>query len=172
MAFWLTFLAAALAQPAAGLYVVVEKDGQKGVATASGIEVVPVRFDEVNYLGFGLFRVRKDSLYGLYAGAGKELLPPLFPTLYLDAQDLVRYKNVEGKTGMLDRMGKTVAPCEYDSIAAFADGVALAGQRHKKSYKWGYLSRTGKLIWPCEFDERDLRSFGSGLAPVRLTENW
>ncbi len=172
MALWLILLATALAQPAAGLYVAVEKDGLRGVVTSTGVEVVPARFDEVNYFGAGMFRVRKDGLFGLYAGAGKEILPPIYPVLYLDAQDLVRYKNAEGKTGILDRMGKTVAPCEYDSISPFFDGVALVAQRSQKWFKWGYLGRTGKTIWPCEFDERDLRPFGSGLAPVRLNENW
>jgi hypothetical protein len=169
--FWMV-IAHLYAQPAAGLYIAVQKDGFHGVVTSAGVEVVPVKFDEVNYLGTGLFRVKKDGLYGLYAGAGKEVLSPSFPLLYLDAQDLIRYKNAEGKTGIIDRAGKTVAPCEYDSISVFSDGVALVAQRSQKWYKWGYLNRNGKPIWPCEFDERDLRPFGSGLAPVRLNENW
>ena len=65
-----------------------------------------------------------------------------------------------GKYGLVDRRGKTVADYQYDYIGKFQDGLAIA----TKEGKWGLVDPTGKHKIPLEYD--DVWAFEDGFARV------
>ena len=70
------------------------------------------------------------------------------------------------KSGYIDKTGKLVIPCEWDSASVFSEGLAEV----QKDGKWGYIDKTGKLVIPCEWDWAD--GFSEGLALVQKDKKW
>ena len=65
-----------------------------------------------------------------------------------------------GKCGCIDKTGKLVIPCEYDSWSPFNDGLAFVS----KDGKCGYINAKNETVIPFEYD--DAYGAGSGLAAV------
>ena len=52
----------------------------------------------------------------------------------------------EGKWGYIDKTGREVIPCKYDSAVNFREGLAIV----YKSGKWGFIDKTGRKVAPYE----------------------
>lgn len=71
-----------------------------------------------------------------------------------------------GKYGIIDALGKEIAPCKYDEIGEFKDGVAKV----KQDDSWGIIEASGKEIVPCKLQE--IGDFTTGYAAVKYDNNW
>jgi len=90
-----------------------------------------------------------------------------FPLSYGNFSDgLATCGHSDGKEGYIDKTGKLVIPCEWDSAGTFDEGLASVTQNGKA----GYIDKTGKLVIPCEWDSAGF--FTEGLARVKQNGKW
>jgi hypothetical protein len=73
----------------------------------------------------------------------------------------MRVRN-NGKTGIINEVGKVIIPLEYEDISDLKGGLFLA----KKSNKYGMIDINGKIVIPFEYSK--IRFFNEGLALVIL----
>ena len=71
---------------------------------------------------------------------------------------------LDGKYGYIDKSGKEVIPCKYDSTYHFCEGLAV-----RLDGKKGCIDKTGKEVIPCKYD--DIYDFSEGLAEVSLDDS-
>ena len=71
-------------------------------------------------------------------------------------------------TGVIDKGGNEIVPCEYDWISELSDGLIAV----KKGDKWGYLNVNGEVVIPCKYIYEWAGLFSDGLAPVKKNGNW
>ena len=76
------------------------------------------------------------------------------------------------KCGYIDKTGKEVVPCKYDSLVThsyegeFSEGLAMVALNGK----YGYIDMTGKEVIPCQYDRA--KDFSEGLAAVEQNGKW
>ena len=84
---------------------------------------------------------------------------PFGPTKMAWSQD-----EAGGKYGVIDSLGRTLLPCQYDMIRIMDRGALLT-----KNGKKGYYYANGNRV-PCEFD--NIREYGSGLLVKKDGNTW
>ena len=62
----------------------------------------------------------------------------------------------------LDKSGKQVIPCIYESASAFSEGLAYV----KKDGKYGYIDKEGNEVIPYKYEYAN--GFNEGLASVKI----
>lgn len=70
------------------------------------------------------------------------------------------------KEGYMNKSGKIVIPCIYDSAFSFSEGLAKV----KVDNKYGYIDKTGRQVIPCKYD--DAKYFSEGLGCVKFDGKW
>ena len=84
---------------------------------------------------------------------------PFGPTKMAWSQD-----EAGGKYGVIDSLGRSLLPCQYDGINILDRGVLLT-----KNGKKGYYYANGNQV-PCEFD--NIREYGTGLLVKKDGKTW
>ena len=158
----------------------VKRNGQKGLMSRAGEELVPCAFDDFGVINKHFFWTRKDNTYGIYSSEGEKVQPCKFSSFFIyeekkkkevSLSDFVQldrrkhpdlYAVVSGKVGTLDSENFTTKlPCAYDYLSDFAtrmkitNGV-LTEQRLavcRLNGKYGIVNSEGKQIQPMGFDE-------------------
>jgi hypothetical protein len=133
----------------------VAVDGKWGYIDASGKEVIPLRFDEVQYFtAKGLAAVRTDKKWGYIDANGREVISPRFEEVrYPQANGLAAVRT-DKKWGYIDANGKEVIPPRFDAARDFtAKGLAAVAV----DGKWGFIDASGREVIPLRFD--DVRDF-------------
>lgn len=126
------------------------------------------------HLGDGYFLVGKkygeDKFrYGIYKAGVGEIVPCVYVNLSQIEDDIIVAVKEGGKTGVIDRNGKTVLPFDYDYIADYEQGLYKIGmfttQEHRNWYaktgytysgreemEFGVMNAAGEVLIPCEHD--------------------
>jgi hypothetical protein len=134
-----------------------------GFSFADGLAVVVIRRFEQDKLHMNEFVYIDKS--------GKTVLQPHTP---LDTKSFrISYRDGDltftegllpveqnGKSGYMDRTGKTVIPPRYDAAQSFSEGLAAV----KLEGQYGYIDRSGKMVIPPRFKEA--APFSEGLASI------
>jgi len=103
------------------------------------------------------------SEYYLYDKKGNKLTPTHYNEFYSFIEELAIvciYKKIISELGhehdyskplygFIDKRGAEIAPCIYEDITEFRDGIAGV----KINGLWGFIDREGKLISKIEFDD-------------------
>jgi len=122
-----------------------------GYIDVTGKLAIPYQFGSVGNFDSGTAIVSK-----YYDDNGKEVLP------YED-----QYHNrSKQRWGVIDKTGKQIIPCQYESIYLFRCGLAPV----KKDGKYGYLNRSGEVVVPFIYDRADL--FYGGYAQVHINHKF
>jgi actin-like ATPase involved in cell morphogenesis len=74
---------------------------------------------------------------------------------------------LSGKSGLIDKTGKRIVPCEFDSVPiTFSEGLGAACRNGKH----GFIDNKGQVIIPLQYDNAG--SFSRGLANVESNSKW
>ena len=158
----------------------VKRNGQKGLMSRAGEELVPCAFDDFGVINKHFFWTRKDNTYGIYSSEGEKVQPCKFSSFFIyeekkkkevllsDFAQLDQRKHpdlyavVSGKVGTLDSENFTTKlPCAYDYLSDFATRMKITNgvfteQRLavcRLNGKYGIVNSEGKQIQPMGFDE-------------------
>ena len=158
----------------------VKRNGQKGLMSRAGEELVPCAFDDCGVIDEHFLWTRKDNTYGIYSSEGEKVQPCKFSSFFIyegkkkkevSLSDFAQldqrqhpdlYAVVSGKVGTLDsKKFTTKLPCAYDYLSDFATRMkitngGLTEQRLavcRLNGKYGIVNSEGKQIQPMGFDE-------------------
>ncbi|KAA9338994.1 WG repeat-containing protein [Adhaeribacter soli] len=141
-----------------------------GLFSREGKPILPVIYDEIVYLGGGLFSVFQGADASVFKIDGTEIpsLKHHVPSAFHDPRApkepimLVHQR----KLGFIDRTGKVVIPMVYESGQDFSEGLAGV----YLDQKWGYINKANKLEIPATFE--GVTPFQKGLAIVKKESLW
>lgn len=160
-------------------YVMVSKDGQVGLRTIEGKQVVPAIYDLLMLPTEGRVAVVKDDLLG-YTDLNGQVVIPIKYTYSLEwlEEDYFDCRFHEGLApvmfddliGYIDVNGKTVLPFKYSWAEPFINGKAVVATIENDEYNNFKIDKTGrKLSDPANVTEQDLKE---GLAPYFDETTW
>ncbi len=146
----------------------VEKDDKWGYIDKTGKVVIDYQFDFSETFADGLLmKLEKSNDIGYsmkcFDKTGKVVIEANNKYYDVDnfAEGLAPVADKDGKWGYIDKKGKLVIDCQYDSASSFSDGLA----RVKKDGKIGYINSKNKVVIDFIYDEGN--SFSEDLAYVR-----
>ncbi len=132
----------------------VKRNGQKGLMSRAGEELVPCAFDDFGVINKHFFWTRKDNTYGIYSSEGEKVQPCKFSSFFIyeekkkkevSLSDFVQldrrkhpdlYAVVSGKVGTLDSENFTTKlPCAYDYLSDFVKMCRILRARSCRT--WG-----------------------------------
>lgn len=158
----------------------VKRNGQKGLMSRAGEELVPCAFDDCGVIDEHFLWTRKDNTYGIYSSEGEKVQPCKFSSFFIyegkkkkevSLSDFAQldqrqhpdlYAVVSGKVGTLDsKKFTTKLPCAYDYLSDFATRMKITnGVRTEQRLavcrlngKYGIVNSEGKQIQSMGFDE-------------------
>lgn len=128
------------------LYIIVEKNGLRGVYSCNGDLIVPIKFNNISVYPFAhLIKVSKNHLYGAYSYKGQLLVPADFDEIHPCSKIIEVIKN--NLHGAYSYEGRLLIPIEFDAIKSYEEGIKVI-----KDNLYGAYSYKGILIVPVEFN--------------------
>lgn len=136
-----------------GKYLVFENDeGQSGVYTINGKEVLPLGFDEIDYNDYtgGLFKVRKNDKLAYYDKSGRIVCDGIYDDVgYVTDGMFWCYDKKSNKYKIYSVDGKPVSNYSFDYIGEMTNGMVVV----KNDSKCGLLRKDGNLILELKYDD-------------------
>jgi hypothetical protein len=134
--------------------------GKWGFIDASGVMVIPAKYDKTWDFDEGLACVELNGKGGLIDKNGVEVIPVMYDAIKYDECKIMTSGNLfavqlNGKWGYIDyTTGAEVVPLKYDeaSVMPFTllDDCPM---RVKRNGKWGYIDKNGDEIIPPKYDK-------------------
>jgi hypothetical protein len=131
-----------------------------GVVDLDGREIIPPSLTGRDLGQFGPYRVHegmmmvlgRDAKYGFIRVDDGELVGKPEYEHAMAFSDGMAAVEKDGKWGFIDRSGKLVIPCRYDSIHTYGEGSGLSGFRNGLALVQmdgipRYIDRNGRTIW-------------------------
>jgi hypothetical protein len=85
---------------------------------------------------------------------------------FANAQEIIAFKDADGKYGFKNKTGDIVIAAKYDDARTSYEGLA----RVKSGANWGFIDKTGKEVTPFKYQDAD--SLSDGLARVKFNDKW
>ncbi|EEM1159077.1 WG repeat-containing protein [Salmonella enterica] len=135
---------------------------QYGVLTLQGEEIVPFKFESIDYENGYLYAVSSaNEQRDIYDVQGKKMNPDNYQTsgVYYKDQPVVLKSTTTGEYSLLNIKGEVLpVKLPYDEVLSFSNGMAIVEKNNLK----GAIDVSGKLKIPLEYD--DIESFQENLA--------
>ena len=134
----------------------VGKNKKCGIVDASGKEIIPCIYKEINYCenSHSIMKAKDENGKTMFFNRkGLSIIPSSGKYESLK-ENIVKYK-IDNKFGYISVSGDEIAPCIYDYANEFKDGYAIVG----KNNLCGVIDSKGKEIIPiiyqfvCHFDD-------------------
>lgn len=123
----------------------VKKNEKSGLYTKNGKELLPCIYEEISpYSDKPLTIVRKDAKYGVVNRRMAEISPCMYESARTESQGIYLFM-LNGKWGMADTSGKTIAEAVYDNINVFRNSAIAQVQ---KDSLFGFINIRGEIIIP------------------------
>ena len=152
-----------------GLSLKFNKNGEYGYIDKMGRITTPCIFEEAEPFLNGIARVYVNGKWNLIDTNNTILEISDIEKTYKFIEDLaIKNKgDYPNKYGFIDKLGKEVIPCIYDTVYDFKEGVALV----QLNDKWGYIDKLGNEVIPCIYEEHSY-DFSEGLVTLKLKNKW
>ncbi len=156
-------------------------DDKWGLMNCNNEELIPHEFEELYYYEEGYSRVKRDGRWGLINNLGKTIVSCRYDTIGLFGMETsfgetfdesvitegpimkdLAFAKLAGKCGFINKNGKPVIDCVYDTLLKFRPGYAIFVQNGKK----GLVNDLGKTIISARYD--DMQYFFGHLAIVKI----
>jgi hypothetical protein len=147
-------------------YMVIDarKEGESGVTWHLLIDqrsnrlITPAPYQSIAPLDhLGIFRVKRDNLWGMIDTSGKVLTKCIYTELRRSTDNYYPAMNDKNKWGFINTKGRAMIPFEYEDVKVFNNGFAPA---MKTKGKWGLISRFNAKVVPCVFKAVNLKENG------------
>jgi hypothetical protein len=148
-------------------YRFYEEGKKRGVLTKDFQVIIPTgRYDEIDILINGFFRVKKDGQYTYVNNQGAEI-----GSWFKDAKFFFRCGlaavQVGAKWGFINTMGQMIIEPQFQQTSGFCEN-GLAAVR--VGGKWGFIDDNGNKVIPPMYERA--RCFWNGLAAVKKGNKW
>ena len=140
-----------------------------GLYDWNGKEIIPIKYDRLNYLGDGYYLIG-DKSFGVFKQGVGMIIPEQYRAIEYLGQDLFSVLNTNRLCGVVDSHNKQIMPFTYEYIFHYKQGYFIVGQfkepEHREAYyNFGFLQnyqmeflagladRDGNLLLPMECDD-------------------
>ena len=154
----------------------VQKNGKMGYVDKEGKTVIDFKYDIAKPFSEGLAHVFIYTDPQNFTGQGRYIdkmgntmiiEPKGYTTSGIFKDGLVSiYNSNKSGIGYMDKQGKIVIDCLYNSVGEFSEGLAKV----KKNDKYGFIDKQGNIIIDFEYDFAE--SFSDKLARVSKGKKW
>ncbi len=150
---------------------VVKRNGKYGIIKTDGTFKVPLIYDlieyfDTNHLSSEYYNAKKGNIYSIFNRDLKKIGEShegVYNDFSIETPTLI-FKNLKGKTGMVDREGNILIPFEYDGLRKIESTLFLWARNGDLN---GVISNAGKvkipvtykILYPVydKFDDEDQR---------------
>lgn len=143
-------------------WLLLERQGRRGVADLNGQILLPLQTQEIGYADGRVVLVRQQR-FGLYDPATGATLAPQWeaPPQAFDTAATLFLVQQRGRYGLANPMGQLQLPCQYESVYAWQDTAVFVQQ----AQRWYLRSLRGGT---------ELEPSYAAIAPLRRTaqEQW
>jgi hypothetical protein len=94
-----------------------------GFINFDGIEIIPLKFDDVESFHLGLAKVKLNGKYGFINKNGNQVIPIIYDDAESFSEHLARVK-LRDKYGFIGADGQEIIPIKYEWISNFRQGLA------------------------------------------------
>lgn len=125
--------------------------GFAGMIDRTGREVVPCRYDDVNYPASGRILVVKDFKAGYYDLNGNEVIAPRYWQASDFSGGIATVASNDGTSAycyFIDTLGNQLFDTIFENARPFNQGYAPV----RRNGLWGILDSTGHLALPCRYE--------------------
>ena len=124
-------------------YAIVMQDEKIGVINRFGEQIVPMEFDDVEWIGFDqIFRVIRDK-ESLLLNKNGQRISASYKHIGPFMDGLAMVETGEHRMGFISNRGKVIIPPRYLNITAFSNGIAMA---LGEDGIWYRISRLGQVL--------------------------
>ena len=118
-----------------------------------------LNYTRLEYSGDGLFGFEKDGKIGYMNADQKIIIQPTLDLKLSASEKMPAFSNgfavikINGKQGLIDKTGKQVIPCDYNSLIPQSSSKTLVKASNTENYKtnYGVVTTQNKLVIPIEF---------------------
>ncbi len=162
-----------------------------GLVNTKGMAITPLAFDEMDYAEDGVYKAKKDELWGLINSAGKIIVPFKYSNINTSCGYFI--VEADGLEGLLDKTGKEIYPPVNKYITRFDEDGFMIIQKDKDHFfdfhksglkfdqkntfegdvarvvlngKYGLINKKAQFILPYKYDK--IGYFNDTLAIVTL----
>lgn len=146
--------------------IVVESDEGLRILDHFGVALTNEAYDECTPLDNGLFLVLKKGRYNILDRSGAIMVSLAYNAVINACCGRLIVQSHTGMFGVCDVYGNIIAPCQYDSISNYSEGLAAV----KRCGKYGYIDLNGKEVITPYLEHAGY--FSEGLAPGSLADKW
>jgi hypothetical protein len=127
--------------------IVTSVDGKFGTINKEGKEVIPCKYEVLDFFIDGLACAKLNSKWGYVDSEGNESIPFIYEVgvRFNEGLALVR---LNSKWGYIDNYGKDIISLKYDEANSFDKGLA----RVSLNGKFGFIDKNGKEVIPIKYD--------------------
>lgn len=140
---------------------IVECQGKWGMINDKGQELIPCRYDGVQFLentDNQIVRIyKREEKYGLIDTLGQMTISLEYDEIGSFRENRLAVKR-NGLWGFVDETGLEVVPCRFRAVGNFNEGLAAA----KIGNKWGFIDKQGETV--IDFKRTRVGNFSGGLA--------
>ncbi|MCX6244907.1 MAG: WG repeat-containing protein [Bacteroidetes bacterium] len=136
-----------------------------GFIDRNGVEIVPVKYDNVEVFSEGLALVKLNNKYGFVDKNGKEVIPIIYENA-LSFHDQLAAVRLNDKCGYIDKKGELIIGFNFQHGNYFYSGLASV----MKNDKWGYINKSGVEL--TEFNYDSYYHEYEGFIQVKIGEKW
>lgn len=113
-------------------------------------EIIPYKYDIIEYIGEGFYKVKSEKLYGLIDKTGKEYLPVEYSEIWPFEDKMAAVSDTSENEGLINAKAEFVVPCKYHFVRdnynnkLFVSGFVYAKNSSLDSDKVILIDRKGK----------------------------
>jgi hypothetical protein len=156
------------ALPFKGGYAAVKNMEKWGIVNAGGKEIIPLKYDTIEYeyfLNRLVFKTYLGEKCGLLDEHGKLVLPNEYEQIYFAAPNLLKVKK-EGKFGIVKTTGSIIAEPKYTYLSNAAENPSLPDWPAVAEIngQYGMVNEKGEEIFPVK--AKKIEYLGDGMYAV------
>lgn len=142
-----------------------------GYFDLQGEIALPFLYEKAEDFSNGIAQVSIGGRVGCIAPNGSEIIPIKYSDMTPFNDEGIAVVMEKGKVGMVNRYGKVIVSCYFDTIGVswpgrFSEDVVGVSVRNL----WGFLNCKGEVVIPLKYD--GCTDFKGGIAGVMKDEKW
>lgn len=154
-------------------YIHIKRDGMWGILGAKELRtLIPCSYAYISPIAGGKAFFKSGNKWGIVSVQGKTIQPAIYDQIKVAGSTITEgtmpskafrepmHVYIGNKVGLLESLGQSLIPVQYDSLGTYSDGMIMA----KNDGWYGFLDRSGAEGVP--FAYYQAHDFSEGLAAV------
>ncbi len=144
----------------------VGSGGKFGFIDSKNNIVIPISYERGGDFKHGLAPVKQGNSWGYVDSKNNVVIDFIYEAAYTFRDDPYAVVKLNGAEGLINTRGDYILAPNYDSVKAYADGLAAVF----RNGSWSYIDTNGNFVIDNKY--REAYNFNDGLAVVKIGNNF